>query len=756
MPDTVHGLLRRQIRQATQDGVLDLDRLYSLVDRAYQDADADREREMRASQLVSEELQELHEKLKSESERSLTQARNELDLAIEASGAGLWRWDIAANKFMVSDRFRSIIGIETHEEFEGFFSGTGFHSLIHPDDLNLVKAALRGITLGEAFEIAFRIILRSGETRWLQGIGRGFASGPDQLRQAAGTIVDVTERRIARESLGFAIDAMNEGFALFDPDDCLQLWNQRYIEAFPHLKSVLRRGISFEEITQFAAQAAKLSNQDFNPTAWVMWRLKQHLNPGEAFEQTLLDGRVLRTIERRTSNGGTVLTVQDITGERERQRQLEEAKNQAVASDKAKSDFLAVMSHEIRTPLNGVTGMLQVLSQSPLSGQQAEWVATAQQSADLLLNVVNNILDFSKLETGAFEPDPEDFDLDTLLEGIVSMMTPRALQRGNQIERSIPADSLRRLRADTFRLRQILVNLVGNAIKFTEHGRIQIRADARPAALGRVVLHCSVTDTGIGITDEIQARLFRRFSQGDASTTRKYGGTGLGLAICKSLVEKMGGNIQVNSASGQGASFSFSILCDPALAVEGEISHHHAATELPTLSRNLNILVAEDNATNQMVTRLLLEGGGHHCTIVNNGIEAVQAVRNGRFDLVLMDVEMPEMDGPTAARQIRALGNEKADIPIIALTANAFTDQRQAYLDSGMNDYVSKPIDPHKLSASIARQCGDGGEALGPLAGSQDGPADDALAQDHAAELSLLLEQLNSLEASIEPEARRP
>ncbi|MBP7062806.1 ATP-binding protein [Ferrovibrio sp.] len=756
MPDTVHGLLRRQIRQATHDGMLDLDRLYSLVSSAYHDADADREREMRASQLVSEELQELHEKLKGESERRLTQARNELDLAIEASGAGLWRWDIATNKFMVSDRFRSIIGIETNAEFEGFFGGTGFHSLIHPDDLNLVKTALRGITLGEPFEIEFRIVLRSGETRWLQGIGRGFASGPDHLRQAAGTIVDVTERRIARENLGFAIDAMNEGFALFDPDDCLQLWNQRYIEAFPHLKSVLRRGISFEEITQFAAQAAKLGNRDFNPTAWVMWRLKQHLNPGEAFEQTLLDGRVLRTIERRTSNGGTVLTVQDITGERERQRQLEEAKNQAVASDKAKSDFLAVMSHEIRTPLNGVTGMLQILSQSPLSGQQAEWVATAQQSADLLLSVVNNILDFSKLETGAFEPDPEDFDLDALLEGVVSMMTPRALQRGNQIERSIPADSLRWLRADTFRLRQILVNLIGNAIKFTEHGRIDIRADARPAAQGRVALHCSVTDTGIGITEEIQARLFRRFSQGDASTTRKYGGTGLGLAICKSLVEKMGGNIQVNSASGQGASFSFSILCDPALSVEGETSHHHATAELPTLNRNLNILVAEDNATNQMVTRLLLEGGGHHCTIVNNGIEAVQAVRSGRFDLVLMDVEMPEMDGPTAARQIRALGNEKADIPIIALTANAFTDQRQAYLDSGMNDYVSKPIDPHKLSASIARQCGDGAEALGPLVGSQDGPADDALTQDHAAELSLLLEQLNSLEASIEPGARRP
>ena len=369
----------------------------------------------------------------------------------------------------------------------------------------------------------------------------------------------------------------------------------------------------------------------------------------------------------------------------------------------ARSESLAAMSHEIRTPINGIQGIADVLSRTKLTDEQGDYVETIVQSCDVLLVIVNDILDFSKLESGKFEIENLDFKLPRTVRQSLSLLRPRANEKGIELVANYSDGFPEWVKADSGRLRQILLNLVGNAIKFTETGSVVVSASHTMGEDEKLELRFEVRDSGIGISPEAQKKLFSPFVQADNTVTRKYGGTGLGLAISKRFVELMGGEIGVESVLGKGSTFWFTMCCQTGVPVEAADAELAAGSSAE--SSALKILVAEDNAVNQKLIKALLGNSKHSVEIVDNGLEAVEAVKESRYDVVLMDSYMPEMDGITAAKAIRALGGERAKIPIIIVTANAIEGDREKYLAAGMDDYVSKPVDRNDLFDAITRQC---------------------------------------------------
>jgi CheY-like chemotaxis protein len=358
--------------------------------------------------------------------------------------------------------------------------------------------------------------------------------------------------------------------------------------------------------------------------------------------------------------------------------------------------------------MNGIVGMSGILMETALSAEQHEMGRVIQQSSEALLAIINDILDFSKIEAGKLQIEAAEFDLRGVLADTLRLLEPRARQKAVGLRAEFDAALDGGLVGDAGRLRQVLLNLVGNAVKFTDRGEVVVRMSRTGATTERLSLRAEIADTGVGIPVESQARLFQPFTQADGTTTRRYGGTGLGLAISRQLIELMGGAIGFESEPGRGSRFWFTLALPRSRALAGPAAPAaaHAGGTLSPASR-LNLLVAEDNPVNQVVARRLLEKMGHAVAIAADGRAALQELARGSYDAVLMDCQMPELDGYATTRRIRA-GQEPGidpQIPIIALTAYAMADDRAKCLEAGMDDYISKPVRPADLIAAFVR-CG--------------------------------------------------
>ncbi|MCQ1535925.1 PAS domain S-box protein [Methanosarcina sp. KYL-1] len=687
------------------------------------------------------ERKQVEEELKKRTDELLV-AKERLDLALEATGMGTWDWDVASNSMTWDENLFRLVGVSREEFLQTRESLLELSNKIMPHEDNkkmqeAVQEVLEGKT--DEYKLEHGIIRPDGTIRYFSVKGRAYRNSKGELLRVIGTTQDITERRAAEEALRESESDLSRAQKIAHLGN--YSWNIRTGEVSwsEELKSVWGcrpdEELSFEEVllrvhpedrarVREAGRLVREENYSFN----VEYRI---ILPDGTVRCVHDQGEITRNeAGKPVRMFGTTL---DITERKQMEEQLLRAKEAAETANKAKGEFLANMSHEIRTPMNAVMGMLELLLDTDLNEEQREYLKLAHVSAESLLSVIDDILEFSRIEQGKMVLENIDFDLRSSISHILGILAGRANSRGIKLLGYLKAGVPDAVIGDPIRLKQVLFNLIGNAIKFTEKGEVVLSVEpfeaGGPIDDEELILLFKVRDTGTGIPPKSLEQIFDSFTQADASVTRKYGGTGLGLSISSRLVELMGGRIWVESEVGKGSTFYFTVRVNKGKrsGSPGSPEERRAAgkdsypgkgdgieikgvkenevgygKKIPTV-KGLDILLAEDHPINQKLVVGLLEKRGHKVTIACNGEEVLDLLSKKDFDAVLMDVQMPGMDGIEATRRIRDPASDvmRHDIPVIALTARAMQEDRVKCMDAGMNDYIPKPLRKEELFKAL-------------------------------------------------------
>jgi signal transduction histidine kinase/DNA-binding NarL/FixJ family response regulator len=640
-----------------------------------------------------------------------------LALASGSAGIGSWEFDVANQRLTWDDRMYLLYGVPRTGQTEPL---SVWLDSLHPDDLARCERELAAAIRGETeFQSEFRVVRSNGEIVYLKAASRALRGPDGKALRLSGVNIDMSEHRRAelqlRETssqLSIVLDSVSKvAIIATDAQLTINLFNAG---------AELLLGYTSEELVGHATPIVlhdpvevHARSPSFGP-ALVGWEaVVQPALLKKPYEWTYLrkDGgriTVSQTVAPMHSNQGELLgyvsVARDVTSDRQYEESLRETTRRAEQASRAKGRFLANMSHEIRTPLNAVIGLSYLLEQTALNEQQSTFLKKINVASRTLLALINDVLDLSKIEAGELIVDEAPFSLPELLKQLADDMAVHAAAKSISFRLEVPDNLPERLRGDAKRLNQILTNLASNAVRFTDRGRVTVRAMVVDRSSQSVKLCFVVHDTGIGISPLAQARLFAPFSQADTSITRRFGGTGLGLSIVKSLVDLMGGKVSLKSTPGVGSEFEVTVdfdLAGEAAQIEEEPAPSDSERRLLD---GVRVLVVDDSEVNLDVTKRILELEGALVSVAINGLEGVERIQAHPhdFEIVLMDVQMPVLDGYAATGRIRReLG--LVDLPVIALTAGALSSERQSALSAGMDDFVVKPFDAPRLIRSILR-----------------------------------------------------